>query len=336
MKPTPKVMKAAWFESFGPARQVLRVGEQPVPAPGPGEVLVRLRTSGVNPSDVKKRAGSAPNLLDEGLVIPNSDGAGVIESVGGGVSKARIGERVWVYQAQHGRRFGTAAQYVAIDASRAAPLPDAAGFEIGACLGIPAMTAHRCVFADGPVAGQGLLVTGGAGRVGYYAIQWAKTSGARVIATASRVEDEAACREAGADAVVNHRAAGWGERVKSANGGEPVDRVVDIEFGANLPEALKCIRVGGTIATYSSTMVREPALPFYTMMFMDLTVRMVLVYVMPETAKQAAITDIHRYLSDGRLHHRIARRLPLEQIAEANELVERGDLRGCIIVDIGD
>lgn len=329
-------MKAAWFESFGPAKQVIVIGEQPVPKPGAGEVLVRLKTSGVNPSDVKKRAGSSPALLAEGLVIPNSDGAGVIEAVGQGVPRERVGERVWVYQAQHGRRFGTAAQFVALDARRAAPLPEPAGFDIGACLGIPVMTAHRCVFADGPVKGQTVLVTGGAGRVGYYAIQWAKSAGARVIATASNGEDERACRDAGADALVNHREAGWGERVKSLNDGRPLDRVVDVDFGANLAEVLNCIRVGGTIATYASMQVPEPKLPFYRMMFMDLTVRMVLVYVMDEAAKQAAIGDIGRALAGGRLRHRIAHRLPLADLARANELVERGDTRGCVVVDIPD
>jgi NADPH:quinone reductase-like Zn-dependent oxidoreductase len=329
-------MKAAWFEAFGPARQVIRIGEQPVPAPGPGEVLVHLRTSGVNPSDVKKRAGSSPTLLDNGLVIPNSDGAGVIEAVGEGVAKSRMGERVWIYQAQHGRRFGTAAEYAAIDARRAAPLPEPAGFDVGACLGIPAMTAHRCVFADGPVKGQTVLVTGGAGRVGYYAIQWAKSAGARVIATASKPEDEQTCRDLGADAVVNHREPGWGERVKAANGGNSIERVVEVEFGANLAEVLQCICAGGTIATYSSMQAPEPKLPFYRMMFMDLTVRMVLVYVMPEPAKQAAIADIATYLAECRLQHRIAHRLPLEDLARANELIEQGELRGCVVVDIGD
>jgi NADPH:quinone reductase-like Zn-dependent oxidoreductase len=327
-------MQAAWFEAFGPAREVLHVGEQPRPEPQAGEVLVRLRTSAVNPSDVKKRAGSSPTLLDDGLVIPNSDGAGVIEAVGSGVAAARIGERVWIYQAQHGRRFGTAAQYVAIDAARAAPLPETAGFEVGACLGIPAMTAHRCVFADGPVDEQTILVTGGAGRVGWYAIQWAKAAGARVIATASKAADGDACRQAGAEAVVNHREPGWGERVKAANGGAAIDRVVEVEFGGNLPEVLACLRTGGTIATYASAQVTEPKLPFYRMMYLDLTVRAVLVYVMPEAAKQAAIADIHRALVGGSLRHRIARRLPLARIAEAHELVERGGLNGCVIVDI--
>ena len=330
------LMQAAWFESFGPARQVLRVGEVPRPEAGPGEVLVRLRTSGVNPSDVKKRAGSSPSLLDQGFVIPNSDGAGVIEAVGTGVPASRVGERVWVYQAQHGRRFGTAAQYVAIDAARAALLPANAGFDVGACLGIPAMTAHRCVFADGPVSGQSILVTGGAGRVGWYAIQMAKAAGARVVATASRSADGEACRVAGADAVVNHREPGWGERARSANGGAPVDRVVEVEFGGNLAEILACIRTSGTIATYASTQVTEPKLPFYRMMFADLTVRMVLVYVMPEAAKQAAIAYISTALASSVLQHRIAQRLPLARIAEANELVERGRLNGCVVVDIGD
>ena len=190
-------MKAATYKSFGPAREVLTVAELDTPSPGPGEVLVRLAASGVNPSDVKKRMGSAPGLLDNGPVIPHSDGAGVIESVGAGVSAGRIGERVWVYQAQHARRFGTAAQYVALESRRAVPLPSNTGFEVGACIGIPIMTAHRCVFADGPVDGLDLVVTGGAGRVGHYAVQWAAQAGARVIATASNPLDSWSRRMAG-------------------------------------------------------------------------------------------------------------------------------------------
>lgn len=328
-------MRAAWFESFGPARQVIVIGEQPRPEAGKGEVLVRLRTSGVNPSDVKKRAGSFPNLLDNGLVIPNSDGAGVIEAVGGGVDAGRVGERVWVYQAQYGRRFGTAAEYVALDASRAVRLPDNSSFEVGACLGIPVMTAHRCVFADGPVAGQTLLVTGGAGRVGYYAIQWARAAGAKVIASASNAADEQLCRALGADQIFNHRESGWGERVKAQNGGKPVDRVIDVEFGANLPEVLQCIRTGGVIATYSSTQVPEPKLPFVRMMFMDLTLRLVIVYAMPEPAKQHAVLDITRALTQNQLQHRIAHVLPLGELARANELIEQRGFGGCVVVAIG-
>ena len=327
-------MKAAWFESFGPAGEVLVSGEQPTPVAGSGEVLVRLMTTGVNPSDVKKRAGAFPNLLDDGLVIPHSDGAGIIEAVGEGVDPARVGERVFVYQAQYGRRFGSAAEYVAVDSARAPVLPDNTSFEIGACIGIPIMTAHRCVHADGPVAGQTLLVTGGAGRVGYYAVQWARHAGATVIATASNPADEASCREMGAEHVVNHREAHWGDTVLACTGGEKVDRVIDVEFGANLPEVLKFIRIGGTIATYSSTVVKEPCVPFLQMMFLDLTIRMVIVYAMPEEAKRAAIADTCELLGQAALQHRIAHCLPFSEMAHAHELIEQGGFRGCVVVNI--
>jgi len=327
-------MKACWFEAFGAAQDVLQQGDWPTPEPGPGEVLVQLRTSGVNPSDVKKRAGAFPDLLEAGPVIPHSDGAGVITAVGEGVSPSRVGERVFVYQAQYGRQLGTAAEYVALDSVRAPTLPEYASFEVGACVGIPIMTAHRCVFADGPVADQLILVTGGAGRVGHYAIQWAHRAGARVIATASNEQDAAVCREAGAETVVNHRESEWGQAVLDLTGGQKVDRVIEVEFGANLSELLRCVRIGATIATYSSTVVPEPTLPFRTMMFMDLTVRMVIVYAMPEEAKVQAAADTQAALIEGGLKHRIAETLPFEQMAKAHEIIEEGSVRGCVVVTI--
>jgi len=329
-------MKAAWFDSFGTAEAVLQVGEYATPVPATGEVLVRLVTSGVNPSDVKKRAGAFPHLLDGGEVIPHSDGAGIIEAVGEGVDESRIGERVWVYQAQYGRRLGTAAEFVALDSCRAVHLPDAASFEVGACMGIPAMTAHRCVFADGEVAGQTLLITGAAGRVGYYALQWAKMAGAKVVATASNDADRELCLSLGADAIVNHRQPDWGKAVLAANGGMPVDRVVEVEFGVNLPEVMQCIRIGGTIATYSSTVVPNPSLPFRDMMFMDLTLRMVIVYAMPEEAKSAAVEAINEALAKGSLHHRIAHVVPLDDIARGHELIEQGGFGGCVVINTGE
>ena len=327
-------MRATWFESFGSARDVLQVGEKDEPEVGAGEVLVRIATSGINPSDVKKRAGSFPNLLDLGYVIPNSDGAGVIEAVGQGVDAGRIGERAWIYQAQYGRRFGTAAEYVAIDASRAPRLPDNAGFEVGACMGIPAMTAHRCVFADGDVTGQTILVTGGAGRVGHYAIQWASQAGATVIASASNDKDKAACVAAGAAHVVNHRDEGFVGQILAANQGSPVDRIVDVEFGANLAASIAVLRIGGTIATYSSTQVTEPKLPFFEMMYKDITLRFVIVYAMPEEAKEHAIADINEALAADKLQHRIAHTLPLAEIAKGNELIEQGTIRGAVVLTI--
>lgn len=327
-------MKAISFAEFGPANQVLKASEWPTPDPEPGEVLVKLHKTGVNPSDVKKRAGGFPNLLDDGPIIPHSDGAGVIEGVGSGVPTSRIGERVFVYQAQYARLHGTAAEYVAIDALRAPILPDNTAFDVGACVGIPMLTAHRCVFADGDVADQWVLVTGGAGRVGHYAIQLAQRAGARVIATASNEADALACREAGAEHVVNHREPGWGKQVVEQLGGSQIDRAIDVEFGANLPELLDCLRTGATIATYSSTVVPEPSLPFRTMMFMDLTVRMVIVYAMPETAKAQAVADIQALLADGGLRHRIAETLPFSEMARAHEIIEDGSVRGCVVVTL--
>jgi len=325
-------MRAAWFEEFGTAKDVLQIGELDKPVPRPGEILVKLATSAVNPSDVKKRAGAFPDLLEGGFVIPNSDGAGTIEAIGDNVNAGRVGERVWIYQAQFARRFGTAAEYVAIDAGRAPKLPDAVSFEDGACLGIPVMTAHRCVFADGDVAGQTILVTGGAGRVGYYAVQWASQAGANVIATASNDTDKAACEEAGARHVVNHRGSDVVGEIKAATGGMPVDRIIDVEFGANLPTSIEVLRVGGTIATYSSTQVSEPKLPFYQMMYKDITVRMVIVYAMPESAKAQAVANIGQALTDNRLQHRIACSMPLDDIVKANEIVEQGGIRGAVIL----
>ena len=327
-------MRAASFDNFGPASDVLTVGEIKTPSAGAGEVLVRLHTSGVNPSDVKKRAGSFPNLLDAGPVIPNSDGAGIIEAVGEGVDASRVGERVWVYQAQFARRLGTAAEYVALDSTRAVTLPDNASFQVGACLGIPAMTAHRCVFADGDVSGQTIVVTGAAGRVGYYAVQWASQAGATVIATASNDEDSAACKTAGATQVVNHRSDTFAEDILAANGGERVDRVIDLEFGANLPTWIATLKTSGTVATYGSTVNPEPALPFFQLMYMDMSVRFIIVYAMPETAKQQAMADISTALANDRLLHRIAATFPLHEIAAANELIEQAIIRGAVILTI--
>jgi NADPH:quinone reductase-like Zn-dependent oxidoreductase len=271
-------------------------------------------------------------LLDEGYVIPHSDGAGVIEAVGEGVSGDRVGDGVWVYQAQYGRRFGTAAELVAVGDERAPLLPEGVTDDVGACLGIPVMTAHRCVFADGSVEGQTILVTGGAGRVGHYAIQWAHHAGARVITTVSNEEDDRACLAAGADAVVNYRTEDWSSEVLDANEGEPVDRVVEVEFGANLAEVLKLVRLGATIATYSSTQVPQPKLPFYQMMYQDLRIRLVIVYAMPEEAKRRAIADIDEASRAGKLQHRVAHVVGLDDIAKAHVLIEDGGFRGCVVV----
>jgi len=325
-------MQAVWFDRFGDANRILKYSEVETPVAGPGEVLVRVKTSAINPSDVKKRAGSFMNLLDDGYVIPNSDGAGIIEAVGDGVHKSRLGERVWLYQAQFGRRFGTAADYVAIESGRAPRLDQNTVYEVGACLGIPAMTAHRAVFADGDVAGQTILITGGAGRVGYYAIQWAVQAGATVIASASKYADRESCEKAGAHHVVDHSSEYFAESILSASGQKLIDRVIDVQFGANLETSVAVLKVGGIIATYSSTQDPRPQLPFFQMMYKDLTVRMIIVYAMPERAKAQAIYDIDGALAQNRLHHRIAEMLPMSEAVKGNEIVEEGKVRGAVIL----
>jgi len=327
-------MKAAQYNKMGSANDVLEIVDIDMPTPKHGEVLVRLHCSAVHPSDVKKRAGAFPDLLKDGFIIPHSDGAGVIEAVGRGVPHSRIGERVWVYQAQYGRRFGTAAEYVSVDSNTAVLLPDNTDFAIGASMGIPAMTAHRCVFADGPVEDQTILVTGGAGRVGHYTIQWAKYAGANVIATASNPEAESHCYAAGADAVCPHQGEELLSTVADMTDGQGVERIVDGEFGGNLPALLDVARLGATIATYASMQVPEPVIPFRRMMFMDLTVRMVLVYAMPESAKLDASSDVTDFLERNLLQHRIAHRVTLDNVADSHELIEQAGFYGMVLVDI--
>lgn len=327
-------MRAAWFDDFGPAAEVLETGTLQDPVPGGGEVLVRMRTSAINPSDVKKRAGAFPELLDDGYIIPNSDGAGIIEAVGVGVDASRVGQKVWVYQAQHQRRFGTAAELVAIDSQRAPRLADDADFDVGACLGIPVMTAHRSVFADGDVKDETVLITGGAGRVAYYAIQWAAQAGATVIATTSNDDDSAACIDAGAAHVVSHAEDDLAAQIMTATKGASIDRVIDVDFGANIGTAAKVLRVGGKIATYASMQEPYPRIPFYELMYKDITIRTLIVYSMPESAKDHAIADIERALSKGRLKHRIAASMPLDDIVKGNELIESGAPRGSVILTI--
>ncbi|MBM3490531.1 MAG: NADPH:quinone reductase [Alphaproteobacteria bacterium] len=328
-------MRAGWYERNGPAREVLRLGEMPAVEPGPGEVRVRLHASGINPSDVKGRAGLTRKIAFP-RVIPQSDGAGVIEAVGAGVPAARLGQKVWTFNAQWQRPFGTAAETVTLPASTAPPLPAGLDYAAGACLGIPVMTAHRCLFADGPVDGLNVLVTGGAGVVGHYAVQLAKWGGAKtVIATVSSEAKAQAAREAGADHVINYRSEDVGERALALTAGAGVDRIVDVDFGANLAASQQAIRNGGAIGLYASTGVPEPALPVYPFMFKNVTVRFVLVYNMSDAAKAQAVADIDKWASGGRARFLIARHFALERLVEAHEFVEAGDRKiGHVVLDI--
>ena len=327
-------MQAVWYNKFGSAKDVLEIGDYQTPQPERGDVKIRVYASGVNPSDTKKRLGANPALLNDGSVIPNSDGSGEIVELGDGVENRNIGERVWIYNAQFGRQEGTSAQYVCVPSNQAVWMPDNASYETGAMMGIPAMTAHRCVCADGSVNGQTLLVTGGAGRVGYYAIQWAKYFGATVIATGSSGKSVEHCKRAGADLVVGHPSETVVNEILDFTNGRKVDRIVDGDFGVNLPSVLDVLKTGGVIATYSSMTNMTPAIPFIQMMFMDITIRMVLVYAMPDDAKQQAIEDITKVLAGGSFDHRVSETFPLKQSVKAHDYVERGDNYGSIIITI--
>ena len=324
-------MLAAWYETNGAAREVLRFGEQPDPVPRKGEVRVRLRASAVNPSDVKARGGNRPVIPPR--VVPDSDGAGDIDRVGPGVSKRRLRQRVWVYNGQWQRPSGTSAQYIALPAAQAIPLPANVEYSEGACLGIPVMTAHRCLFADGPIKGLDVLVTGGAGVVGHYAVQLARWAGARVIATVSSPEKAAHARKGGAHATINYRDEDVPARIDALTKGRGIDRVVDVELAVNLPSYAAALRPAATIATYASATPLDAALPM-RLRQRNVTVRMVFVYTMPDDAKRRAIADIGRWLSGGKPRHAIAARFPLSDIAAAHELVESGHKIGHVILDI--
>lgn len=324
-------MKAIWYERLGPAAEVLQYGDHPDPQPGPGEVRVAVHVSGVNPIDVKRRLGGR-GTMNSPRVVPHFDGAGVIDAVGDGVDSGRLGERVWIYAAQWQRDFGTAAEFVALPAAQAVPLPDHCKFAEGACLGIPALTAYNSVFADGEVAGKTVLVTGGAGAVGNYAVQFARLAGARVITTVSSPEKANLATRAGADHVLNYRAENVADRVLEITTGAGVDRIIEVEFGGNLDTNLRALRVGGIIASYASQAVPEPALPFYDMMYRGTVIRLVLVFGSPPELLLRGLEDITRWLANGELMHNLGERFPLSETAAAHDAVERGAV-GKVLVD---
>lgn len=266
-------------------------------------------------------------------VIPHNDGAGVIEAVGEGVSN-RVGERVWVYETQLGRPFGTAAEYAVLPSQQAITLPENTSFAEGACLGVPAMTAHYCVFADGEVEGKTVLVAGGTGAVGNYAVQLAKWGGAKVIATVGSDEKKAIAKNSGADEVINYKNEDVVDRVKEITNGEGTDRIVEVAFATNLRVNQEIIKPNGAIATYSSGESNNPEVPFLPFLLKNTLVRFVLVYAMPKQAHQAAAKDIVTCLEKGVLKHQIAHKLPLSEIVTAHEAVEKGEGIGNIVVEI--
>ena len=323
-------MKAVWYEQNGGA-DILEYGDMPDPQPGPGEVRVRVATSGVNPSDWKRRQGLTARIGFP-RVIPNQDGAGVIDAVGDGVDQSRIGERVWLFESQFGRPFGTGAELTVQPSGHAVRLPDNTGFAAAAGLGVPAMTAHRCVFSDGPVTGKTVLVTGGAGAVGHYAIQLAKLGGAEIISTVSSKEKAAIALAAGAGSTINYREEHTAARIFDLTGGEGVDLVVEVDMAANFAVSQQALKRSGVLAVYSAGSSEGPSVPLQ-FKSTNGTARRGLVYDMPDLAKAAAVADITTWLEQGKLTPFAGPHFPLERLKDAHLAVENGAI-GKVIVDV--
>ena len=325
-------MRAAFYEKNGPAREVLTVAEVETPRPGPGEVRVKLKTSGVNPSDVKAREGRTRKIAWP-RVIPHSDGAGDIDMVGEGVPASRKGERVWVWNAQWKRALGTCADYVVLPAALAVPLPTHASYETGACLGIPAMTAYHAVEVSGAAKGTTLLVTGGAGGVGHYAIQFAKARGATVLTTVSSDAKAKLARQAGADHVIDYKRENVGERAMAITGKTGVDAVVEMDLAANARLYPGLLRPRGHVVVYG-TGSAEAAIPAQPMLVNAQTIRFVFVYELTAPERTAAVSAINGMLESNSLINNVALTLPLNDIAAAHEAVERGKTMGNVVVTL--
>ncbi len=326
-------MKAAYIERTGPARDVLKVGEVPDPSPKQGEVLVRIRVAGINPSDVKTRGGSSDRPPFGRKVVVHNDGAGEIIAVGAGVDKRRVGERVWLHNTDWVNPLGTAAELVAVAATDAEPLLDGYDFEEGACFGVPLLTAHHGVMVAGPVKDKTVFVTGGAGAVGHFCIQLAKAKGATVIASVSSDAKAEAARSAGADHVVNYRSEDVPAAVDRITGGKGIGHYIEVNLSANGKMLSKLMASGGTIAVYGSDeavtafdsralRVKQAVMYFYN------------VYALPQAVLRAAKDDLAKMLKTRHIQTLIAERFPLDRIVEAHEAVESGRLLGNAVIEV--
>jgi NADPH2:quinone reductase len=322
-------MKAALYRVYGSAADALRVEDVDRPEPGPGQVRVRMQLSGVNPTDWKSRSGATPRPI-EGFQVPHHDGTGVIDAAGPGVDAGRVGERVWTWMAAAGNQWGTAAQWSVLPARQAVPLPDGASAELGTCLGVPAMTAHRALFADGPVEGTSVLVAGGAGAVGHYAIELAKFYGARVATTVSGPAKAELAAKAGADLVVNYRDADAADQLRAF--APQMDRIVELALGANLELDLAVSGPRTHIVDYAAEPT-DPVLPVRRCMNANVTLRFILLYGIPAEAADHAVADVSRAVAAGALTELPVTRFNLDQVAAAHDAVEAGAV-GKVVVEI--
>jgi len=317
-------MKAAWYEEQGAPAKVFNAGELPEPIPGPGEVKVKIRASGVNPTDTYTRSGIRRRGMPFDRIVPHQDGAGVIAAVGDGVPKQRVGERVWLFMAQWRRPFGTAAEFCVLPTERVVKLPDNCSFTEGASLGVPWLTAHYAVLCDGPVAGRTVLVAGGTGAVGYYAVQIAKQEGSRVIATVGSAEKGRIALEAGADEVIDFRAEDVGARLPEVTKSKGADRLLEPHFAKNAPLFPKILAKLGTVVVYGAGGA-EGVIPASWGIQNQPTIKFIYMYELPAQAYVRAVADFERLQSAGKLKHLPVREFTLDQIAQAHDAVEKGN-----------
>jgi NADPH2:quinone reductase len=326
------MMRAAFYEKNGAAREVLSVAEVATPEPGPGEVRVKLTMSGVNPSDVKSREGRTRKIAFP-RVIPHSDGAGVIDKVGDDVPVSRKGERVWIWNAQWKRAFGTCADYVTLPADLAVPLPAGVSDEAGACLGIPAMTAYHAVAVAGVDKGHTVLVTGGAGGVGHYAIQFAKARGATVLTTVSSDAKGKLAHDAGADHVIDYKRENVGEQVMAITSKKGVDAVVEMDLAANAKIYPGCLHARSEVVVYG-TGSAEAQIPAQFLLVNAITIKFIFVYELIAAERIAAVSTINRMLTSKTLKNNVALTMPLNDIVAAHEAVEQGKAMGNVVVKL--
>ncbi len=325
-------MRAAYYERNGAAREVLVLGEIETPRPGPGEVRVRLKTSGVNPSDVKSREGRTRKIAFP-RVIPHSDGSGDIDMVGDGVPAARKGERVWIWNGQWKRPFGTCAEYIVLPSALAVKLPAHVSYEAGACLGIPAMTAAHAVAVAQADAASTILISGGAGGVGHYAIQFAKARGAVVIATVSSDAKAKLALAAGADHAIDYKRENVGEQVKDLTDGAGVDAAIEMDLAANAKLYPGVLHARSTVVVYG-TGSPEAAIPAQFLLVNQIAMQWIFVYELTQEERAAAIGAITRMLESKNLINNVALTLPLKDIVAAHEAVEQGKAMGNVVMTV--
>ncbi len=325
-------MRAVWYECGGAAQEVLQLGKADMTEPGEGEVRVKIAYSAVNPFDIKKRVNGR-DLANWKRVIPHADGSGEIDKVGPAVAQQRIGERVWLFGAQFGQPHGSCAEYCVVPSWKAVALPDGVSLEHGACLGIPVVTALESLSAAGSLEGKSVLVAGGAGRVGAYAVQIARLQGARVFATASKSK----CvdvQKLGAEACFDYKASQLESRLRESGGKRGFDLVVESRFASNIAMNARLLARKGVIASYGVDDDPAPAIPVVQLVMMNASCRFVGIFGLSRKNLQALFEQINQLAGDGKLQHRVGLEAPLAQTAEVHQKVQDGTVAGVALINV--